>query len=696
MCSSGEPDVPIKMNQSSDLKENIGKSLIHNGDTDSSDDEDNRYSMEAKYNEYGRSIKRMLAEKAVLKESCNFRTDIGLPKKSNSLWKTNGTLPASRSLKSETSDVYTDPVFGIRIKNPLITSAQLQGRMVGRKAIPMARVKYHVTSGDVTSDWVIGGVIVQKSPIKTSQKGSQYCIWKLSDLKDGLKTVSLFLFRNSHKNLWKTPIGTVVGILNPSLMESRDDGGDEATLSVDNSQKVMILGVSKDYGTCKSKKKNGDNCTAFVNTNKCEYCIYHVQKEYKKCSRRSELQSPNIGNGLNALRNKILGKNEVFYGGKSFMAVPAKVDKKLSAKDNQRLMCLSDAFSSSPNMVQTTLVAKPVPPAVEQKVQKKGSANRVELSKKQVQKDRQRLQLLRSEMSSSKSQTYDQVSLKEEMNLKNTSNKAAIVEANMRIKSPVSVVSPKLQLGLNTQPHLEKSAVVDLSTPIKKSHVDRAKMNALRWVQKNGPINRKNPNEVKKSPSEVTKRCPESIAQDEESSKKKKIKPDSDTPPLTPSTVLSSRFQELLQVKSRHTALIEASDDQAQEQYFNTLEKREKMEEKMLTTFKVDCKAVRCLKCKYTSFSASDMCKTLGHPIKVIDAVKRFFRCHDCGNRTVSLELIPLMSCKQCGGSQWQRAPMMKERKDIAVVPLSIRGGEEKFLGCLQTEGNMSLLVPID
>ncbi len=66
------------------------------------------------------------------------------------------------------------------------------------------------------------------------------------------------------------------------------------------------------------------------------------------------------------------------------------------------------------------------------------------------------------------------------------------------------------------------------------------------------------------------------------------------------------------------------------------------------------------LQCKYKWFSASDLCKAESHPLKVIDTVKRFFKCDNCSNRTVTLEIVPLICCKQCGGSKWSRAGMIR------------------------------------
>lgn len=196
-------------------------------------------------------------------------------------------------------------------------------------------------------------MIVNKGTAQTSNAGSQYVIWRLSDLKGDMKTVSLFLFKSAFKELWKTAVGMIIAVLNPSVFSRKDNNG-ESSLSIDSAQRVMILGRSKDYGICKSKKKNGEPCTAVVNLGVCEFCVYHVKQEYGKMSGRSELQSATSGRGLQALRNKVLGKNEVFYGGKSFMAEAAKPSQKLKAKDQQRLNSLSDTFKSSPLGAATT------------------------------------------------------------------------------------------------------------------------------------------------------------------------------------------------------------------------------------------------------------------------------------------------------------------------------------------------------
>lgn len=55
------------------------------------------------------------------------------------------------------SSVHTDPVFGLRIVNPIISSKVLLERMEGRSAINFSRIRSHCEQGDKSKDWVIAG-----------------------------------------------------------------------------------------------------------------------------------------------------------------------------------------------------------------------------------------------------------------------------------------------------------------------------------------------------------------------------------------------------------------------------------------------------------------------------------------------------------------------------------------------------------
>lgn len=67
-------------------------------------------------------------------------------------------------------DPAADPVFGLRMINPLLSSQTIQDKMVGKIPVPVNRVKMHLKSAN-NSDWVVAGILVNKSLPKTSQKG---------------------------------------------------------------------------------------------------------------------------------------------------------------------------------------------------------------------------------------------------------------------------------------------------------------------------------------------------------------------------------------------------------------------------------------------------------------------------------------------------------------------------------------------
>lgn len=492
-----------------------------------------------------------------------------------------------------------------------------------------------------------------------------------------MKTVSVFLFKGAHKDLWKTPEATVVGILNPGTMDRKDEK-DQAVLSVDNPQKVMIMGISKDLGRCQSKKKNGEPCTALVNISDCEFCVFHVKQEYKSASRRSELQSATAGRGLNELRNKVLGKSEVFYAGQSFTAIPAKKNPKLVAKDEHRLMTLSEYYQS-PNAGSSTSTGtspRTTPSGLKKTDSKtaRTGAEKHDTNIKQRQKDLQRLALLRSEPENNP--PNDLISTSKVSSPETNSFQPQFSSKLSQATTSKPAQAPKLSDG---------SFTIDLSMSSKQA--ERAKQRAIELLKKK-PIEKVDPNMVKHRGTESgKKRALEELNKSLEDTETKRIK-------LDEKTARRERLIAIMNAKSSHQNLAEFKELERQEKYFNMLEKKEAMEEKMMTTTKVECKAVICLKCKYASFSAAERCKAEGHPLKVKDAMKRFFKCKDCGNRTITLQRLPKLACKNCNGSRWEKTAMMKE-KDVKIgEQLSIRGDEEMFIGNIQGNLNLNLLVP--
>lgn len=50
-----------------------------------------------------------------------------------------------------------------------------------------------------------------------------------------------------------------------------------------------------------------------------------------------------------------------------------------------------------------------------------------------------------------------------------------------------------------------------------------------------------------------------------------------------------------MNAQSKHEHLVQLAADVEEQNYFNKMEKKEQLEEKMLTTYKIPCKAVYCV-----------------------------------------------------------------------------------------------------
>ncbi|XP_030198059.1 protein MCM10 homolog isoform X1 [Gadus morhua] len=223
-------------------------------------------------------------------------------------------------------DVAVEKYSGLRLRNPLVSSCEMDRKMAERRLIRLSQLPQRIVQEKLEdSDWVTFAVLINKATRQAKGSGNTFSTWTLSDLHDLEVCVTLMLFGNEHKEHWKTEVGSVIGVLNPNLMKQRD-GYDGISLSVDNPQKVLLMGTAQDYGTCKGMKKNGDPCSKIVNMYDCQFCQYHVTAAYKKMSsKRAELQSSYSGKvpgkvkGAGSLKERLC-QGGFYYGGVSSAA----------------------------------------------------------------------------------------------------------------------------------------------------------------------------------------------------------------------------------------------------------------------------------------------------------------------------------------------------------------------------------------
>ncbi|CAL8339925.1 unnamed protein product [Arctogadus glacialis] len=238
-------------------------------------------------------------------------------------------------------DVAVEKYSGLRLRNPLVSSCEMDRKMAERRLIRLSQLPQRIVQEKLEdSDWVTFAVLINKATRQAKGSGNTFSTWTLSDLHDLEVCVTLMLFGNEHKEHWKTEVGTVIGVLNPNLMKQRD-GYDGISLSVDNPQKVLLMGTAQDYGTCKGMKKNGDPCSKIVNMYDCQFCQYHVTAAYKKMSsKRAELQSSYSGKvpgkvkGAGSLKERLC-QGGFYYGGVSSSACVASLGGSKPNKSTQ-------------------------------------------------------------------------------------------------------------------------------------------------------------------------------------------------------------------------------------------------------------------------------------------------------------------------------------------------------------------------
>ncbi|PNJ58003.1 MCM10 isoform 2, partial [Pongo abelii] len=254
---------------------------------------------------------------------------------------TRGQIVGTPGSSGETTQpICVEAFSGLRLRRPRVSSTEMNKKMTGRKLIRLSQIKEKMAREKLEEiDWVTFGVILKKVTPQSVTSGKTFSIWKLNDLRDLTHCVSLFLFGEVHKALWKTEQGTVVGILNANPMKPKD-GSEEVCLSIDHPQKVLIMGEALDLGTCKAKKKNGEPCTQTVNLRDCEYCQYHVQAQYKKLSaKRADLQSTFSGGRIpkkftrkgTSLKERLC-QDGFYYGGVSSASYAASIAAAVAPK----------------------------------------------------------------------------------------------------------------------------------------------------------------------------------------------------------------------------------------------------------------------------------------------------------------------------------------------------------------------------
>lgn len=210
-----------------------------------------------------------------------------------------------------------EPYSSIHLKKRVIPHLTLTRNLSGKQTYVIPDLLKHVKAPefqlpDVEQDIVVFGILASKSEPRTHKNtGSnvkekleadptkaKYMVLKLVDLKWELE---LFLFNTGFERYWKLTPGTLLAILNPTIMPpppNRTDTGRFSLVINSGEDTILEVGTARDLGFCKSVKKDGALCSSWVNSKRTEFCEFHMNLALsKKRLARQDINAFNTGLG---------------------------------------------------------------------------------------------------------------------------------------------------------------------------------------------------------------------------------------------------------------------------------------------------------------------------------------------------------------------------------------------------------------
>lgn len=225
--------------------------------------------------------------------------------------------PARRKAQFASTDdpLLIEPFSGLHVSKRTIPEGVVSRALEGKEIFTLPRLLKEVKSPDYyppdcESDYIVMGIIANKTtPLETKvgantrKHGSnsttaedaevgdnKFLVMKLTDLE---WEIDLFLFGAAFKRYWKLTPGTLVALLNPSIMpprpQQRDSGKFSLKLSGQNAfsysdevddmtadAELLEIGTARDLDFCHATKKDGNKCSDWIDKRRTAYCDFHT------------------------------------------------------------------------------------------------------------------------------------------------------------------------------------------------------------------------------------------------------------------------------------------------------------------------------------------------------------------------------------------------------------------------------------
>lgn len=153
---------------------------------------------------------------------------------------------------------------------------------------------------EIDGDFVVLGIVASKSDTKRKQEPGSTTTQKTDSYDDGTNntlnymaitltdlkwTIDLFLFDSAFPRYYRISEGTLIAILNPTIMPPPKHKLDSNRFSLalsSSDDKVLEVGHAQDIGFCKAVRKDGKTCQSWVDSRKTEYCDFHVDIQVRR------------------------------------------------------------------------------------------------------------------------------------------------------------------------------------------------------------------------------------------------------------------------------------------------------------------------------------------------------------------------------------------------------------------------------
>lgn len=226
---------------------------------------------------------------------------------------TGGTIPnrpnsssSSESLDPPSDTTHYDPISHLHLSKRILPHPFLTRTFGSKPTLLLPDLLRHVHSPSYTlppeydTDFIVLAAIASKSsPLShkdahkttTSETTStaeaaeseqnargKFMVLTLTDLK---WTLDLYLFTTAYTRFWKLTPGTLVAILNPSIMPPPPGKADTGRFSLtlnSSDDTVLEIGTVRDLGWCSATKRDGKQCGTWVDKRHTSVCEFHVDR----------------------------------------------------------------------------------------------------------------------------------------------------------------------------------------------------------------------------------------------------------------------------------------------------------------------------------------------------------------------------------------------------------------------------------